>query len=143
MQYKISFSWKGFFLLCAFVYFAVLGSTGWIERKNLELKLQALKDEVERLEVENNYLKNRHQQGEYFYGADYQFIPENAHIIKFKEFVEVESENEILTSKVPLFVLRNKQLRYQTTNLQFIKFLYMAVLFTVGIVFYVKYKNKK
>ncbi|MCX7999497.1 MAG: hypothetical protein N3A69_11200 [Leptospiraceae bacterium] len=142
MRVKIHFSFRGFFLLCAFLYFTVLGSTGWLERKNLEARLKTLKDEVERLEIEYNHLKNRHAQGEHFYGADYQFIPENAYIIKFKEFVEVEGENEILTSKVPLFILRNKQIRNQTSNLQFLKFLYMTVAFTVGIIAYLKYKRK-
>ncbi len=141
MQVKVRFSLRGFLFLCAFIYFAVLGSTGWVERKNLESRFKALKEEVERLEIENHHLKNRHSQGEYFYGLDYQFIPENAHIIKFKEFVEVESENETLTSKVPLFIFRNKQIRHQAANIQFFKFFYMAIIFTVGIMFYLKYKN--
>lgn len=142
MRVKIHFSFRGFLLFCAFLYFTVLGSTGWLERKNLEARLKTLKDEVERLELENSHLKNRHAQGEHFYGADYQFIPNNAYIIKFKEFVEVEGENEILTSKVPLFIFRNKQIRHQTSTLQFFKFLYMVVAVTVGVIFYLKYKSK-
>lgn len=127
--------------MCLLLYYAVLGSTGWVERGHLESRLKYLREEVERLETENQNLKNRHLSGGY-YGTDYQFVPEMARIIKFKEFVEVEGEDKILTSHVPLAIFRNKQMRSQSLSLQFVKFFYFTAIFALGLVYIIKYKQK-
>jgi hypothetical protein len=130
-----------FFVTISLVYYAFLGGTGMIERGHLENRLKYLREEVERLETENQNLKNRHLSGGY-YGSDYQIFPEMARIIKFKEFVEVAGEDKILTSHIPLSIFRNKQLRSQNISLQFVKFFYFTAVFALGLVLIIRFKQK-
>jgi hypothetical protein len=130
-----------FLVCCLLIYHAILGSSGLLERRHLEFRIKHLQEEIERLEAENQNLKN-HQNILGISNIDYPFVPEVVRIIKFKEFVEVEGEDQILTTHVPLSIFRNKQMRHQSLILQFIKFFYLTAVLTLGLVFIIRFKKK-
>ncbi|MCB1179058.1 MAG: hypothetical protein KDK36_15845, partial [Leptospiraceae bacterium] len=122
--------------ICFLVYYSVLGSTGFFERKHLEAKLKILKEDVERLEIENkNLLAKANMEQETSYTGEFLLTPENAGIIKFKEFVEIDLEDKVFTSHVPLSIFKNKKLKNKTLSLQFLKFFYLTAIVALGVVY--------
>ncbi len=130
-----------FSTICFLVYYAILGSTGFLERKHLEAKLKSLQEDVERLEIENRNLLARSNQSEPHFAGEFFVAPETTKIIKFKEFIEIEGDDKVF-SHVSLSIFKNKKLKNQNISLQFLKFFYLTAIITLGLVYIIKIKQK-
>lgn len=130
-----------FSTICFLVYYAILGNTGFLERKHLEAKMKSLQEDVERLEIENRNLLARSNQSESHFAGELLFAPETTKIIKFKEFIEIEGEDKVF-SHVSLSNFKNKKLKNQNISLQFLKFFYLTAIITLGLVYIIKIKQK-
>ncbi|MDX1958084.1 MAG: septum formation initiator family protein [Leptospiraceae bacterium] len=146
---KRKFRLTQFFLLAllfSFFYFAILGKSGVLERIYLEEKLKLITEEVERLETENHNLEHRQkalqsEEAKLGEARKYYLLDENAKIIKFKEFVELESEDKTFQTTVPLPKFRNKQSKNHESTMNFLKAAYLTL---VGIAFvYQFYRNSR
>ncbi|MCB1144114.1 MAG: septum formation initiator family protein [Leptospiraceae bacterium] len=133
----------GLILVFGMLYFTILGSTGIIERRNLENRMKLLKDEVERLESENKALAHRdrmlssEEEALESEAGRHYLLTEDSRIIKFKEMLEVESEEQILSSPIPLATFQNKKTKNRALSLQFLKVFYLIVVgvFSVSVFF--------
>lgn len=92
-----------------------------IERARLESKLQALSDDVIRLEAENTRLEKK----QFNPSQDVIMNPEYSYVIKFKEFIEFNGVDGPLATHIPLSRMENKQARNFISNMNLVKSLYL------------------
>jgi len=129
------------------LYVTVLGSHGLIERRNLEKKLKNLQEEVERLEVENYTLTQR----ERFLSSEEgllasesvknYYLSSESRLIKFKEVIEIEDDNQVLSAHVPLSHINIKESKSQANSLQFLKIFYLFGAGIIGVAVFFRMKK--
>lgn len=134
--------------LFGILYTSVLGSHGLIERRALEKKLLSLQEEVDRLEVENYTLTQRDRYLASEEGAlasesgKNYLISGESKIIKFKEVIEMEEDNQVLAAHVPLSHLTIKESKNQAITLQFLKVFYLLGAGVIGIAVFYRMKKE-
>lgn len=129
------------------LYVSVLGSHGLVERRNLEKKLTLLQEEVDKLEVEHYTLSQK----ERFFAkedaalssekARHYFLNGETKLIKFKEVIEIEEENQVLAAHVPLSHLNHKESKKDSSTLQIIKIFYLMGAGFIGVAVFLKMKR--
>jgi cell division protein FtsB len=138
----------GLVFLFGILYTSVLGSHGILERKSLEKKLLSLQEEVDRLEVENYTLTQRDRYLASEEGAlasesgKNYLISGESKIIKFKEVIEMEEDNQVLAAHVPLSHLTIKESKNQAVTLQFLKVFYLLGAGVIGIAVFFRMKKE-
>lgn len=129
------------------LYVSILGSHGLVERRNLEKKLNSLREEVDKLEVEHYTLTQKER---FFSKEDSALSSEKArhflldgetHLIKFKEVIEIEDENQILAAHVPISHLNHKESKKESNSLQIIKIFYLMGAGFIGVAVFLKMKR--
>jgi hypothetical protein len=129
------------------LYISVLGSHGIVERRNLEKKRISLQEEVDRLEIENYTLSQREKYLASEEGAlasestKNYFLTKEANLIKFKEVIEIEEDNQVLSAHVPLSHLKLKESKNQATSLQFLKVFYLFGAGFIGVAVFLRMKK--
>lgn len=130
------------------LYVSVLGSHGLVERRSLEKKLSTLREEVDRLEVENYSLTQRERILSSEEGvlssekARHYFLDGETRLIKFKEVIEFEDDNQVLAAHVPISHLNFKEAKKEPQSLQFIKIFYLLGAGFIGVAVFLKMKKE-
>jgi cell division protein FtsB len=137
----------GVALVLFMVYSSILGSTGILERKNLESKIRTIQDEVEKLELENKALLNRNK----LYSKEdkvleseavrHYLLNEDSRIIKFKELIEIETEEDFHPTAVSISTFPYKKNRKFSDSIQFLKVFYLVVTVVLGISLILRFKK--
>ncbi|NBU97758.1 MAG: hypothetical protein EBS19_06025 [Spirochaetia bacterium] len=129
------------------LYISILGSHGIVERRNLEKKRISLQEEVDRLEIENYTLSQREKYLASEEGAlasessKNYFLTREANLIKFKEVIEIEEDNQVLAAHVPLSHLTIKESKNQAVSLQFLKVFYLLGAGFIGVAVFLRMKK--
>ena len=138
---------SGMAFLFGILYVSVLGSHGLLERRALEKKLKSLQEEVDRLEVEHYTLTQRDRYLASEEGAlasesvKNYFIGAESKLIKFKEVIEVEENDQVLAAHVPISHLSIKESKNQAIYLQFLKVFYLLGAGAIGVAVFFRMKK--
>ena len=127
------------FLFFSFVYFLFLGKTGWIEQRDLDLRIHKLQLEVERLHVENrnlntkkNLLKNDSSILE-MEARKYYLLSENAHVLKFREQETGKQQKKLLAAgNLSFNIFRTESKKEEIPSILLYRILYVFFSFVAG-----------
>ena len=133
------------FIVIGLVYFIFLSHSGMLEQKFLESRINNIKLDIERLEVENRNLKEKYRiikddnvalemEARKFY-----LLSENAYVIKFKESTVQQKETVLAENRIQLDY--PFQFNPDVNSISVIRFFYLGFAFMAGIGIMIRMKN--
>ncbi len=123
------------------IYVTLLGSKGIWERRELEIRLEALQEEVDKLENESNFLEVKRKTLTEDKNAlakeasKYYILSDEAKIIHFKESLFKETNDNLFASSLPSGEMKKKYKSDSNSSHNFLRLIYIiavgAILITI------------